>query len=181
MVSLEETCVSLRVFSEDPTAGDRELTAGSRFVCVALDENGEPAPVPDLDASADRARELVDAAAGSDVEPGACGEPRLLTSEDGKQDEQRQHEHTRGEHPLAVSAFGHTSGFGRDGHSSCSERAEGIPAAGPARANGLSSNVYGSGMDERNPDTPVMIAGLVLSVIAAVELYASWKRARDPE
>jgi acyl-CoA hydrolase len=54
--------VFLRVFSEDPMSGDRELTTESRFVYVALDEDGNPAPVPDLDASSERAAELRTAA-----------------------------------------------------------------------------------------------------------------------
>jgi len=58
--------VALRVFSEDPLSGDRELTTESRFVYVALDEAGDPAPVPDLDTSSDRARELRAAATASD-------------------------------------------------------------------------------------------------------------------
>ena len=35
-------------------------------------------------------------------------------------------------------------------------------------------------MDDSNPDTVVMVAGLVLSAIAAIELYTSWKRAGEP-
>jgi acyl-CoA hydrolase len=58
----------LRVFSEDPMSGDRELTSESRFVYVALDDEGDPAPVPDLDASSDRARELRAAAVEPEVE-----------------------------------------------------------------------------------------------------------------
>ena len=50
--------VSLRVFSEDPLSGDRDLTIESRFVYVALDEDSDPTPVPDLDVSSDRAQEL---------------------------------------------------------------------------------------------------------------------------
>ena len=50
--------VFLRVSSEDPMSGDRELTTESRFVYVALDDAGDPAPVPDLDVSSDRARDL---------------------------------------------------------------------------------------------------------------------------
>ena len=34
-------------------------------------------------------------------------------------------------------------------------------------------------MDDSNPDTMVMVAGLVLSAVAAIELYTSWKRTRD--
>ncbi len=60
----------LRVFSEDPMSGDRELTSESRFVYVALDDEGDPAPVPDLDVSSDRARDLRSAA----TRPGADGE-----------------------------------------------------------------------------------------------------------
>jgi acyl-CoA hydrolase len=50
--------IFLRVFSEDPLSGDRELTTESRFVYVALDEEGDPASVPDLDVSSERAQEL---------------------------------------------------------------------------------------------------------------------------
>jgi acyl-CoA hydrolase len=60
----------LRVFSEDPMSSDRELTSESRFVYVALDDEGDPAPVPDLDVSSDRARDLRAAATRS----GASGE-----------------------------------------------------------------------------------------------------------
>ena len=34
-------------------------------------------------------------------------------------------------------------------------------------------------MDDSDPDTVVMIAGLVLSAIAAIEFYTSWKRTGD--
>ena len=60
----------LRVFSEDPMSSDRELTSESRFVYVALDDEGDPAPVPDLDVSSDRARDLRATATRS----GASGE-----------------------------------------------------------------------------------------------------------
>jgi acyl-CoA hydrolase len=58
----------LRVFSEDPMSGDRELTTESRFVYVALDEDGDPAPVPDLDVSSTRAKELRAAAEQPEME-----------------------------------------------------------------------------------------------------------------
>ena len=58
----------LRVFSEDPMSGDRELTSESRFVYVALDDDGTPATVPDLDVSSDRAAELRAAARRSEAE-----------------------------------------------------------------------------------------------------------------
>ena len=60
--------VFLRVFSEDPMSGDRELTTESRFVYVALDEDGDPAPVPDLDVSTERATELRTAAEGPETD-----------------------------------------------------------------------------------------------------------------
>ena len=60
--------VFLRVFSEDPMSGDRELTTESRFVYVALDEEGDPAPVPDLDVSSERAQELGAAAGRPEAE-----------------------------------------------------------------------------------------------------------------
>ena len=34
-------------------------------------------------------------------------------------------------------------------------------------------------MDDADSDTPMIIAGLVLSAIAALELYTSLKRARE--
>jgi acyl-CoA hydrolase len=58
----------LRVFSEDPMSGDRELTSESRFVYVALDDDGTPATVPDLDVSSDRATELRAAARRPEAE-----------------------------------------------------------------------------------------------------------------
>ncbi len=33
-------------------------------------------------------------------------------------------------------------------------------------------------MDDIDPDTLMIAAGVVISLIAAVELYAAWKRAR---
>ena len=30
-------------------------------------------------------------------------------------------------------------------------------------------------MEDSNPDTAVMLAGLVLSAVAAIELYTNWK------
>jgi acyl-CoA hydrolase len=54
--------VRLQVFREDPLTGDRELTTESYFVYVAIDEDGNPTAVPDLDVSSDRARDLRDEA-----------------------------------------------------------------------------------------------------------------------
>ncbi|MFB6090630.1 MAG: acyl-CoA thioesterase [Halobellus sp.] len=56
--------VHLRVFSEDPHSGDRELTTESHFVYVAIDEDNEPTPVPDLELASDRGEELRAAALG---------------------------------------------------------------------------------------------------------------------
>jgi acyl-CoA hydrolase len=59
--------VYLRVFCEDPLSGDAELTTESHFVYVAIDEDGDPTPVPDLDASSERAVELREAANGESI------------------------------------------------------------------------------------------------------------------
>jgi acyl-CoA hydrolase len=56
--------VYLRVFSEDPLSGERKLTTESHFVYVAVDEDGSPTPVPELDSSSERATELKTAADG---------------------------------------------------------------------------------------------------------------------
>ncbi|MFB6091513.1 MAG: acyl-CoA thioesterase [Haloquadratum sp.] len=50
--------VHLRVFSEDPLSGEGELTAESHFVYVAIDDEGSPSPVPDLEVATDREEEL---------------------------------------------------------------------------------------------------------------------------
>jgi hypothetical protein len=34
-------------------------------------------------------------------------------------------------------------------------------------------------MDDVDPDIPMLVAGLVLSAIAALELYATWKDASE--
>lgn len=48
----------LEAFRENPRTGERVSTTGSYSVYVAVDEDGEPTPVPDLTVSADRGREL---------------------------------------------------------------------------------------------------------------------------
>lgn len=40
--------VALEAAREDPATGDRKTTTGSRFVFVAIDQNGSPVPVADL-------------------------------------------------------------------------------------------------------------------------------------
>ena len=50
--------VALEAARENPSTGDRETTTGSRFVFVAIDEDGSPVPVPDLTVESDRCRAL---------------------------------------------------------------------------------------------------------------------------
>ncbi|GAB3702943.1 acyl-CoA thioesterase [Halorubrum pallidum] len=59
--------VRLRAFRESPRTGEREVTTESYFVFVAVDERGEPTPVPDLETAGKRCRALRDAAL--DAEP----------------------------------------------------------------------------------------------------------------
>ncbi|WP_049984509.1 acyl-CoA thioesterase [Halorubrum sp. BV1] len=59
--------VRLRAFRESPRTGDREVTTESYFVFVAVDEDGDPTPVPDLETGGKRCRTLRDAAL--DAEP----------------------------------------------------------------------------------------------------------------
>jgi acyl-CoA hydrolase len=40
--------VRLQTYREDPTSGEREKTTESYFVYVAIDDDGDPTPVPDL-------------------------------------------------------------------------------------------------------------------------------------
>jgi acyl-CoA hydrolase len=54
--------VRVRAFREDPRTGEAELTTDSHFVFVAIDDDLEPTPVPDLTVSSDRGRELQAAA-----------------------------------------------------------------------------------------------------------------------
>ena len=51
--------VRTRVFREDPCDGEQELTTESYMVFVAIDENREPTPVPDLSVSSERGEELL--------------------------------------------------------------------------------------------------------------------------
>ena len=59
--------VRLRAFRESPRTGEREVTTESYFVFVAVDADGEPTPVPDLEIAGERCRALRDAAL--DAEP----------------------------------------------------------------------------------------------------------------
>lgn len=62
------TSVRVRVVAsgEDPLTGDRAVTTESYFVFVAIDENRQPTPVPDLTVSTPEGRALRDRALGDD-------------------------------------------------------------------------------------------------------------------
>jgi len=53
--------VRLQAYREDPRTGERERTADSFFVFVAVDD-GRPTPVPDLTVESERGRALQEAA-----------------------------------------------------------------------------------------------------------------------
>lgn len=48
----------LQAYREDPRTGEVEQTADSYFVFVAVDDDGNPVPVPDLTVASDRCRRL---------------------------------------------------------------------------------------------------------------------------
>jgi len=50
--------VRLRAFHEAPRTGETKRTTDSYFVFVAVDDDGEPTPVPDLAVESERCREL---------------------------------------------------------------------------------------------------------------------------
>ena len=52
----------VRVFREDPHTGETELTTESYMVFVAIDEDDEPTPVPELTIDTERGQELYEAA-----------------------------------------------------------------------------------------------------------------------
>ncbi|ELZ35051.1 acyl-CoA hydrolase [Halogeometricum pallidum JCM 14848] len=60
--------VRLRVFREDPLTGDTELTTESYFVYVAVDEDGEPTEVPELETNTEYGRELIETALEGETE-----------------------------------------------------------------------------------------------------------------
>ena len=60
--------VRLRAFRESPRTGEREQTTDSYFVFVAVDEQNNPTPVPELTVASDRCRELREAAIERDPE-----------------------------------------------------------------------------------------------------------------
>lgn len=54
--------VRLRASREDPRTSEKHRTTESVFVFVAVDEDGRPTAVPDIDVESERDRELRDAA-----------------------------------------------------------------------------------------------------------------------
>ena len=58
--------VRVRAYGEDPLTGDREQTTQSFFVFVAIDEDRQPTPVPELTVSSERGERLRAAATGED-------------------------------------------------------------------------------------------------------------------
>jgi len=60
--------VRLRAFREAPRTGEREQTTDSQFVFVAIDEDGQPTSVPDLEAPSERCRKLREEALERDPE-----------------------------------------------------------------------------------------------------------------
>ena len=63
--------VRLQAYREDLRTGERKPTTESYFVYVAIDDDGEPTPVPDLTVESDRDERLREAAL--DGEPGGEG------------------------------------------------------------------------------------------------------------
>lgn len=54
--------VKLRAFREEPRTGEREQTTESYFVFVAVDDEGRPTEVPDIQVETERGEELREAA-----------------------------------------------------------------------------------------------------------------------
>ncbi len=54
--------VKLRAFREEPRTGEREQTTESYFVFVAVDDEGKPTEVPNLEVETERGEELREAA-----------------------------------------------------------------------------------------------------------------------
>jgi len=62
--------VRLKAFREDPQTGERELTTESFFVYVGIDDDLEPASVPELTVSTERGEHLRDEALAEKEELG---------------------------------------------------------------------------------------------------------------
>lgn len=59
--------VRVQAFRENPRTGEREQTTDSYFVFVAIDADGTPVEVPDLEVASERCRELKDAAMATET------------------------------------------------------------------------------------------------------------------
>ena len=60
--------VRLRAYREDPRTGERERTTDSYFVFVAVDSDGKPTGVPDLNIGGERCGRLRDEALANEPE-----------------------------------------------------------------------------------------------------------------
>jgi acyl-CoA hydrolase len=60
--------VRLKAFRENPKTGETELTTESFFVYVAIDDDREPTPVPELTVDTERGRELREEALDAEAE-----------------------------------------------------------------------------------------------------------------
>ncbi|WP_458205691.1 acyl-CoA thioesterase [Haladaptatus sp. NG-SE-30] len=58
--------VKLCAYREEPRTGEREQTTESYFVYVAVDDDGNPTPVPELAIETERGRELYEEALSDD-------------------------------------------------------------------------------------------------------------------
>ena len=59
--------VRIKAFREDPKTGEREMTTESYFVYVAIDENHDPSPVPELTVASDEGERLREDALGGET------------------------------------------------------------------------------------------------------------------
>lgn len=74
MIGQTSMRVRLRAYREDPQTGSREQTTESYFVYVAIDEDHQPTPVPDLTVSTDRGEQLREEAINGENGDGENGE-----------------------------------------------------------------------------------------------------------
>ncbi|PSP33333.1 acyl-CoA thioesterase [Halobacteriales archaeon QH_10_67_22] len=66
--------VQLVAARENPRTGEQETTTESRFVFVAIDQDGRPVPVPELTVETDRCRDLRERAQDWEREDGLADE-----------------------------------------------------------------------------------------------------------
>lgn len=59
--------VRVRVYAENPLNGDSEVTTESFFVFVAVDQEGEPQPVPELTVTSEEGERLREQAVAADT------------------------------------------------------------------------------------------------------------------